>query len=82
MTPEEAFEKWRHNKNMSPYDHRVAMAKAAWLEATRQAYEESARICDGMTFKIEGIGDDELHYCISTECAKAIRSKVTELTEK
>lgn len=36
---------------------------------------DAAKICDGMIFKIEGIGDDELHYCSSVECAKTIRAK-------
>ena len=39
MTPEEAFRKWWNSGKVIKTDSVVA--KSAWLEATRQAYEDS-----------------------------------------
>lgn len=47
MSPEEAFWRWVVNKCTSRFSTaRDEYAKQAWLEATRQAYEDAARICE------------------------------------
>ena len=47
MTPKEAFFDWVVNRCTTRFSTaRDEYAKSAWLEATRQAYEDAARICD------------------------------------
>ena len=47
-TPEEAFKKWfsENHPYHDEYDDATGIAEDAWLEATRQAYESCARICE------------------------------------
>lgn len=43
MTPEEAFDEWLHEHTCDGVLSRdIRLAEAAWLEATRQAYEKMA----------------------------------------
>lgn len=99
MTPErieEAFKKWLQDNYMvetewgNPEKTIPRMAwKAAWLEATRQAYELCAKIADEAEIKMlkklllsqgltESIISKQLKDCL-TDSGEAIRAKAKEL---
>lgn len=77
MTPEEACEKWANDFPWAKWSklEKIDLVRTAWLEATRQAYEDAARIA-------ESIWDDGLQGAHGGEqanrTAKAIRAKAKE----
>lgn len=74
MKPEEAFKQWWDEKGkfigiggLITYQD---FAKAFWIEAAQQAYEDAAKICDHKALVFANG---------PSECAKAIRQRLQQL---
>ena len=79
MTPEERL--WillvQSGVKIMPRMDAEAILKEVRLEATRQAYEDAARICNQRARSATSEGDKSSFY-EAEECAESIRAKMKE----
>lgn len=87
MSPEEAFEEWWNSMPSTEIDSLFPdisardkdQSKRIWLEATRQAYEDAARICMNLSRQPSSLWEEAGCWKHAMElCSQVIRAKAKE----